>query len=302
MGRLVFDLDVLRTLVMGMELGSFASAADRIGRSTSAISAQLKKLEEQLGIPVLQKSGRHVVLTPAGEVMLAYARRLLELNDEAAQAVRGVGVEGEVRIGMQEDFGETLLPGLLASFSRAYPQVKIQASIGRNHQLVESIRQGRLDLALAWDAGQNLPHSTLLGKAPLYWIGKEPQVFCQTGAVPLVAFDAPCLMRAAAIEALEPYATPWQMVFTSTSLSGIWAAISAGLGVTVRSSLGMPGHLHKLDGWPTLPDLGLLLHRAEARPTAAVVQLADIITRCLEESAHADFRFHQRIDTLGHPA
>ena len=87
MRRVNFDLDVLRTFVTGIELGSFAKAADRLGRSTSAVSAQLKKLEEQAGTPVLRKSGRGMVLTEAGETMLAYARRLLELNDEAAAAL-----------------------------------------------------------------------------------------------------------------------------------------------------------------------------------------------------------------------
>lgn len=109
MQRITFDLEVLRTFVTGIELGSFAKAAERLGRSTSAISAQLKKLEEQVGEPVLRKSGRGLALTLAGESLLGYARRLLELNDEAAVAVRGVNLEGWVRIGLQEDFGEHVL-------------------------------------------------------------------------------------------------------------------------------------------------------------------------------------------------
>jgi DNA-binding transcriptional LysR family regulator len=116
--RISLDLDVLRSFVAGVEMGSFALAAQRMNRSTSAISAQLKKLEEQAGQPLTRKAGRGLVLTPAGEVMLAYARRLLALNDEAVQAVQGSGLEqGWIRFGMQEDFGESLLPAILGQFS-----------------------------------------------------------------------------------------------------------------------------------------------------------------------------------------
>ena len=100
MRKIIFDLDVLRSFVTGMELGSFAKAADRLGRSTSAISAQLKKLEEQAGTPIFRKAGRGLALTEAGETMLAYARRLLDLNDEAATAIHGAELEGWVRLGL----------------------------------------------------------------------------------------------------------------------------------------------------------------------------------------------------------
>src|SRR6202012_3632185 len=124
MRRIHFDLDVLRTFVAGVELGSFAKAADRLGRATSAVSAPLKKLEDQAAPPVLRKSGRGMVLTEAGETMLASARRLLELNDEAAAALHGAELEGWVRLGLQEDFGESLLADVLGRFARAHPKVR----------------------------------------------------------------------------------------------------------------------------------------------------------------------------------
>ena len=136
MARVNFDLDVLRTFVTGIELGSFARAADRLGRSTSAVSAQLKKLEEQAGTPVLRREGRGMALTESGETLLGYARRLLELNDEAASALRGATLEGRVRLGMQEDFGETLLPALLGRFARAHPKVRIEVRTARNQELL----------------------------------------------------------------------------------------------------------------------------------------------------------------------
>ncbi|MDQ9479786.1 LysR family transcriptional regulator, partial [Serratia marcescens] len=115
MRRITFDLEDLRSFVTGVELGSFAKAAERLGRSTSAVSAHLKKLEQQVGAPILRKAGRGMVMTEAGETLLGYARRLLELNDEAAAAVRGLDLQGTVRLGLQEDFGETFLPQVLGS-------------------------------------------------------------------------------------------------------------------------------------------------------------------------------------------
>src|SRR5579863_2664100 len=136
MSQVNFDLASLRSFVTGMDMGSFAKAADKVGRSTSAISAQIKKLEEQAGKPLFRKAGRGLALTDAGQMMLRYARRLIELNDEAAAAVRGTDLEGWVRLGLQEDFGETLLPEVLGSFARAHPKVRIEARVARNADLV----------------------------------------------------------------------------------------------------------------------------------------------------------------------
>src|SRR5689334_25086983 len=104
MSQTTFDLAVLRSFVAGVDLGSFARAADRVGRSTSAISAQIRKLEEQAGTPLFRKEGRGLALTAAGEAMLGYARRMVALNDEAVTAVRGTDLSGGIRLGLQEEF------------------------------------------------------------------------------------------------------------------------------------------------------------------------------------------------------
>lgn len=287
MRRINFDLDVLRSFVTGVELGSFARAAERLGRSTSAVSAQLKKLEEQVGAPVLLKSGRGLALTSTGELLLAYARRLLELNDEAAAAVRGVDLEGWVRIGLQEDFGENLLTRILGDFARAHPRVRIETRVARNAELRELVRTGKLDLALAWDSGERSPHCELLAQLPMSWIGAaaEKMPCLMPGEpVPLAVFDAPCLMRSAATAALDRANIPWRIAFTSSSLSGIWAAVGAGLGVTVRTRAGLPESLRMLEGLPALPNVGLVLHRAEAEPAPVVQRLAEIVSASLDTS------------------
>ncbi|WP_460533583.1 LysR substrate-binding domain-containing protein [Chitinimonas naiadis] len=284
-----FDLDVLRSFVLGMELGSFARAADRLGRSTSAVSAQLKKLEEQAGTPVLRKAGRGMALTEAGESLLAYARRLLELNDEAVDALRGIELAGWVRLGMPEDFGERLLPEVLGRFARAHPRVKIEARIARNVDLLDQLNAGRLDLALAWDSGVTAPHTEPVGRLAMQWIvpaGGWDALSWQAGEpLPLVMFEAPCLMRSAATAALDKAGIPWRLAFSSPSLGGIWAAVAAGLGVTVRTGIGLPERLQALpageSSLPPLPDIRLGLLRSEAEPGLATKRLGEIILESL---------------------
>lgn len=286
MRSITFDLDVLRSFVAGVELGSFGRAADRLGRSTSAVSAQLKKLEDQAGVPLLRKAGRGLALTDAGETMLAYARRLLELNDEAAAALHGGELEGWVRLGLQEDFGESLLSEALGRFARAHPKVRIEVRIARNVELIERVSSGRLDLALAWDAGATTPHADRLGDVPLRWIAGADHAMPWTRdtgeSLPLVMLEAPCLMRSAATAALDRANIPWRVAFTSASLAGIWAAVAAGLGVSMRTPLGLPASVRALPPHdcelPALGTLGLCLHRAEAEPSAPVARLAAILT------------------------
>jgi len=292
MRQVTFDLDVLRSFVAGVDLGSFGRAADRLGRSTSAVSAQLKKLEEQAGVPLLRKEGRGLALTEAGETMLAYARRLLALNDQASRAVRGAELEGRVRLGLQEDFGETLLPQVLGKFARAHPKVRIEARVARNADLLERIALAQLDLALAWDHDARLPHAERLLELPMCWIGPAApaaSVFTDDGDVPLVAFEAPCLFRDCATEALDRANLSWRAAFTSPSLAGLWAAATAGLGVAVRTPLGLPATVRTLapgeQGLPALPSISLSLYQAQAQPDPVAAALGAIVRQCIHDSA-----------------
>jgi DNA-binding transcriptional LysR family regulator len=298
MRRVTFDLDVLRSFASGIELGSFAKAADRLGRSTSAVSAQLKKLEEQAGTPLLRRAGRGMALTDAGEVMLGYARRLLELNDEAAAAIRGRELAGRIRLGLQEDFGETLLPEVLGRFARAHPHLRIEARIARNAELLEHLDGGRLDLALAWQTGGRVVHAEHLGDVPMRWIGAvtSPRRALDRGEpLPLVMLEPPCLLRTTAIDALDRAGVAWRMAFSSASLAGVWAAVAAGLGITLRTPLGLPASVQPLEidpvALPAPRTLGLALLFAEPAPNPAVDRLAAIIRHDLRGwLAHASPR------------
>ncbi|MGO4127595.1 LysR substrate-binding domain-containing protein [Inquilinus sp. YAF38] len=291
MRRITFDLDVLRSFATGMELGSFAKAAERLGRSTSAVSAQLRKLEEQAGRPIFRKSGRGLALTEAGETMLAYARRLLTLNDEAAAAVHGADLEGWVRLGLSEDFGEALLPAVLGRFARAHPKVRIEARIARSFDLLDRVGSGQLDLALAWGDGGALPYAARIAELPMRWIGPAAGDLGSSFGrpdepLPLATLEAPCLLRTAATTALDHAGIPWRLAFVSPSLGGLWAAVAAGLGVTIRTDFGLPAGVRVLDpaAAPALLSLPLTLLRAEAEPDPVAARLAAILAQSVRDS------------------
>jgi DNA-binding transcriptional LysR family regulator len=283
MRRPTFDLDVLRTFVTGVECNSFAKAAERLGRSTSAVSAQLKKLEEHVGHPLLVKAGRGLVLTALGEALLSHARRLLALNDEVFASLQQTRQQGTVRLGLQEDFAEHLLSDILRRFTRIHPLVNLEVRIARNGELLSLIEGNRLDLALAWDSGVNTAYSTAIGRTALHWIGSREQPGAPTDQpLPLVLFEAPCVLRTLALHALDQAQQPWRIALTSPSVGGLWAAVAAGLGVTLRSRIGLPAHLQVLEHLPPLPSLGYVLHRGLEQPPAVVELLAELITDSLE--------------------
>jgi DNA-binding transcriptional LysR family regulator len=274
------DMDVLRTLAVAMDLGGFAKAAERLGRSQSAVSLQMRKLEERIGRPLFRRQGRNLALTDAGDVVLGYARRILELNDQAVAVARGISIEGSVRFGVPQDFGDTWLPGVLARFTRTHPAVLIEARVDRTHKLVERIARGGLDLALLWGTPPPLANAVTVRRVPMAWIGPKGYVCPQGEKIPLALFEAPCVFRQPGVEALERARRPWRLAFTSPSLSGLWAAAAAGLGITIRTALGLPAPLTVLDksnGLPKLPQIELSLYAAETKPPQAIARLRDIL-------------------------
>ncbi|MCR4468427.1 LysR substrate-binding domain-containing protein [Burkholderia sp. SCN-KJ] len=318
-----FDVAALRSLVAGVDLGSFAKAADRVARSSSAVSAQIRKLEEQAGTPLFVKAGRGLALTDAGDAMLRYARRMIELNDEAAAAVRGVNLDGWVRVGLQEDFGEAILPDVLGRFARAHPKVRIEARVARNAELLERLDANQLDLALVWGDPASAAlvsragiDSDAIAQVPMQWIAAGgasgfgvpdadgPADAVDDGAarlramrgsgepLPLVVFDRPCRFFGAATDALDRAGVPWRVAFTTPSLAGLWAAAAAGLGLTVRSHYGLPASVRVLDaassGLPALPGLPLMLLRRTSSATPTVERLARIVTQAVRDATRGE--------------
>lgn len=281
-----FEIDLLRSFCLGLELGSFAQAAARLGRSPSAISLQLRKLEEQVGEPLVVKQGRGLVATEAGEILLGYAKRILALNDEAWAAMHaGAKLEGWLRIGMPQDFAESWLPELLGQFSRIHPKVRIEARVDRGAEMADAVENGQLDLALTWGRLGRIS-AEVVASREIVWIGQDGFRRAPDDAVPLVAFDAPCAFREAAIAALEAGGGRWRHSFASPSLAGLWAAVTAGLGVTPRIADSKPDHLAVLEpeaaGLPPLGTIELAMHFSQQRLEAPAQELKRLLLEAIE--------------------
>ncbi len=280
-----FDMDVLRTFVTGVRLGSFAKAAEALGRTPPAVSLQLKKLADLSGQTLFTKQGRGLALTDAGEALHDYAVRILDLNDEAMMMLGSSrALDGWLRLGIPQDFAETSLPPVLGRFSRAHPKLRVEARVDRGAKLVAAVERGDLDMAVTW-GGQKSAHCRHIATHPVVWIAAVDHDISAGAPVPLIAFDPPCTFRAAAVEALSATGREWRQVFSSPGLAGLWAAVTAGLGVTIRTTTGMPSHLRVLDpqqaGLPALGSVDLMLHTAEAAPSAPVGRLRDILLEML---------------------
>lgn len=279
----LFDLDLLRTLTLAHDQGSFRDAARSVGRTQSAISLQMRRLEDLAGTDLFEKAGRNVRLTEGGFVLLEYARRLLALNDEAVQAVAGLKVHGKIRLGMLQDFAETILPFALASFSRAHPAVELEVRVERSTELLNALQRRGLDLVLLFgstDPGDGFTAESI-GNVPMVWIWKHPPE--PDEELKLVLFEAPCAFRSAALQNLGD--RPWRRTFTSPSLAGTWAAVEAGLGVTIRTPLGIPKGLtmhNRMTGLKTLPPIQLHILSRQNEKSPVVKLLRDLLFNTLQ--------------------
>lgn len=281
----LMDLDLLRTFVLAVDMDSFAKAAERVARSQSAVSLQMQRLEEITGRPLFLKQGRGWQLTPAGELLLGYARQMLDINDKAVQALNDTRLEGQVSLGLPADFAESELPVILARFAAVYPHVQISIVIDRQAVLHQQLQNGKLDVIVCM--GPQLPQEAIpIGKLPLRWIGGQAGRVQPDQPVPLLLFEAPCIIRQVGLEALEQAGRPWRVVLTSPSLSGLWAAAQAGLGITLRTEIGVPAGCKILPaaaGLPPLPAFHLFLLRQKQSPSPAVSRLSDILAATIKE-------------------
>jgi len=270
-----FDMDALRTLVVAQQVGSLNRTADRIGRSQSAVSQQLRKLESQAGQPLFRREGRALKLTEAGDLVLSYARRILELNDEAAHALHGRTVEGSVRFGLSGDFAESWLPIALGQFKRTHPSVRVEIAVERNGLLLEKLDSGELDIALAM-GHQSRSDAEHLVTLPMTWIGAPFTSVRRTANTPLdlALYRAPCLFRKAGTEALDKANISWRQAYTTANLQSLWAGVMGGLGITLRTAAGVPPTLSRLgerEGLPPLPGVDICLHSAGEHENATAL-------------------------------
>jgi DNA-binding transcriptional LysR family regulator len=259
----VLELELLRTFVAVVERQSFALAAEQVHRTQSAVTQQMARLEEQLGVALFQKIGRSKRLTEHGVRLLDYARRLLALNDEALESLAAPDLRGPLRIGSTHDHTEYLLPPLLARFSQLYPNVQIEVHVARSAHLLQALKQGDVEISLvALPEGKAEPAypSVRLRSSPMVWMAAADYVHDRSQPVPLVLPDEPSGYRSTALAALDAQRMPWRIRHVSASLAfgGLRAALRVGLGVTVRTIEMLTPDLRVLgdaEGLPRLPNM-----------------------------------------------
>jgi DNA-binding transcriptional LysR family regulator len=234
----MLDLELLRSFVSVVDSGGFTRAGERVHRTQSTVSQQIKRLEDDLGQPLLNRTAKDVTPTEAGERLLSYARRLLSLAEEARDVMARPGHEGAVRLGIPEDFAAYRLAKLLATFSRARPGLRLDVRADQSMYLRRDLERGELDLALLKrDAGEK--GGIAVWPERVHWVTSKthPIDSAAIRSVPLIGFPAGCLYRARAIHAIESAGRPWHMAYTSSSLAGIQAAVAAGLGLSILSEM-----------------------------------------------------------------
>lgn len=279
------DLDLLRSFVAIADRESFARAAEQVHRTQSAITQQMARLEEQLGVTLFRKVGRSKRLTEHGVRLLDYARRLLALNDEALASVVAPDLRGPLRIGSIFDATEFLLPPPLARFSQLYPNLQLEVRTDRTAHLLQALKQGEIEVALIGqpEGSARLPHPGVrLRTSPLVWMAAVEYVHDRSQPVPLVMPDEPSSYRATALAALDAGGIPWRIRHVSTSLafSSLRAALRAGLGVTVRLIEMLTPDLRvvtEADGLPRLPNMHLDLYLRDERVSPPARRLFESI-------------------------
>jgi DNA-binding transcriptional LysR family regulator len=271
------DPDLLHTFIAIVDNGSFSSAAKRIHRTQSAVSMQVRRLEEAVGCQLFERLGRSVRLTNEGEVFFDHARRIVRAYREALSAFGSVSLEGEVTIGAPDDYAASFLPGILSRFSRLHPNVHIHLVCEPSKRLVAQVNEGSIDVALVTE-GEAATSGIVVHRERLVWVSSEAHRIHDEDPVPLAIFHTGDVFRRYAIEQLQALGRRARIKVTSPSFAGICAAVDAGIAVAAlfRSNL-RPGWrvLGLLDGYPELPELGIVLQRSSQDPSEVVDRLAE---------------------------
>lgn len=281
--RINLDLDTLRTLSVAHSLGSLTHAAEQLGRTPSAISLQMKRLQDDLGASLFRKRGRGLALTEAGVVALEYVHRILAVHDELLDTMQGVNVAGQIRVGCTPDFA-SILPSVLSHFSSIYPHMQIELRIEGNSALADAVNTSQIDLAVVIGHEDRAAAQTV-GHLDLVWISSSGFAPPRDQPMPLAALGPQCIFRKRTIQHLEAEKIPYRVAANSPSLEGLWVALLSGLGVTVRTALNLPEGLvsgGSLHGLPALGQLPVTLHRRAHSDGVAIDRMAMLLAQSLK--------------------
>jgi DNA-binding transcriptional LysR family regulator len=269
------DPDLLKAFVAVADHRSFTRAAVALNRTQSAVSMQVKRLEERLQAELFHRTKANVDLSAAGEGLLGYARRILSLNEEAVGRVREHKVEGRVRLGVMDDYGTLLVPPLLAGFVANYPLIHIEMETGLTSSMTDRLGEA-YDLVIAMHP-QGSGEGELLRREQAVWAASPEHRVEELDPLPVALYPQGCLFRSWAMQALDAAKRPWRLAFVSHSLAAVEAIAAQGLAVSVVKAGTFPPRLRRLsehDGMPPLPRAEIRLHRA-ANLSRAASLLAD---------------------------
>ncbi|GGF08540.1 transcriptional regulator [Aliidongia dinghuensis] len=282
------DLDALRAFLAIVDTGGFSRAARVLRRSQSAVSAQVRRLEQSMGAALFDRTGRLPVLTPDGEALIAAARQMVGLNDQVLSRRRGAPVRGMVRLGAMDDYATSVLPAVLRRFAETYPEVGVELQSGLTAELARKLGIG-LDLVLVMH-GAGSHRGRILQRDRAVWAAAPGFTAPKGAPVPLAVAPRGCLFRDWAMAALDRAGRPWRIAYLTQSISAATAAVSAGLAVGVFKAALLPPGLVPIgatEGFPVLPDLEIALHRSAGHTSPAVTALGDFIEASLAERASA---------------
>lgn len=276
--------ELLRTFVTAVAMGSFTRAGDVVGRTQSAVSLQIRRLEEMLDAQLFVRGTHHMRLTDQGTTLIEYAKRMLALNDEAVSCLLRPKVAGRIHLGAPHEYTASLLPVILGKFAQSQPNVMLEVTCDLSKNLLTRMGKGEFDLVIALHNDLDDASGTKVLTEPLVWLTSLDHARHEQRPVPLVVAPEPCIYRMRMLQTLDRLALPWRIAYTSSSYSGITAAVRAGLGVTVLAGSTVPEEVRTLgerDGFPAMGHLDVRLHTAPEHNTEAVRHLADYIAKSL---------------------
>jgi DNA-binding transcriptional LysR family regulator len=281
----LLELDVLRTFVAIAETGSFTTAANAVFRTPSAVSMQIKKLEDVLGRTVFSRDARSVSLTTDGEVLLGYARRMLAINREAVSKFIVPDIVGLVRLGSPDDYGERVLPHVLKRFAQSHPSIAVDVTIDQSGNLRRRVDERTLDITLLTNSFKaSMAGAEVLLTEPIVWAGARGGCAHLRDPLPVSLWEEGCAWRAGALEALGRQGRNYRIAYMSAHTAGQRSAILADLAVAPMPKSFIGGDLMELtekDGMPEMGTYSLALLVPPDAP-APVKAVADHIRAAFE--------------------
>jgi len=257
--------NLLRSFVAIVDTGSMLNASEQVFVTQSALSLQIKRLEELVQQSLFLREGRRLNLTSAGEVLLDYARRVLSLHDEAVAAVTAGRFQGPARIGMVQDFADNLLSGVLSRFAELHPEAQVYARVAGTAELQALLDRRELDILLGFAAPNDADGITV---AAMSWYGNS--ALANQPVIPLAVLEEPCRFREAAIRVLEDAGLSYRIAVETPNLATLKAALNAGLGLTCRTRIFLGDETPlEHERLPALPKVAATLRTREKLDPAA---------------------------------